>query len=224
MTSIDIAVIVIIALFTIRGAWIGFIRQLAFIAALILAFLVAGAFSRQLAGFLKPLDASPQLNFLLIYGAILLVVYLVVILLGLALSKMMKVTMLGGFDRVLGGVFGLVKGVFLATLLFMAVAGIMSESAEFLRRSFFYSSLSTSAKVLSWFIHDQDLRDRLRPKEAAISKLVEQAKEAIPEKAKAELATKVEPAKPESAKVVPPQPPPVPRYQSANRAGATPKK
>ena len=216
MTSIDIAVIVIIALFTIRGAWIGFIRQLAFIAALILAFLVAGAFSHQLAAYLKPLDASPQLNFLLIYGAILLVVYLVVILLGLAMSKMMKVTMLGGFDRVLGGVFGLAKGIFLATLLFMAVAGIMSESAEFLRRSFCYPYLSSSARVLSWFIHDQDLRERLRPKEAAIAKIVEQAKDALPGRAKEEAAKAV------------PQPPPSPapptRYQPANRAGVTPKK
>lgn len=211
----DIAVIVIIALFTIRGAWIGFIRQLAFIAALILAFLVAGAFSRQLAGFIKPLGASPQLNFLLIYAAILLVVYLLVTLIGMALTKMMKVTMLGGFDRVLGGVFGLVKGIFLATLLFMAVAGIMSESAEYLRRSFSYPFLSGSAKVLSWFISDQDLRNRLRPKEAAIGNLIDQARAVIPGKAKEE-----------PAKVAAPQPlpPAAPRYQPASRAGATPKK
>lgn len=209
----DIAVIVIIALFTIRGAWIGFIRQLAFIAALVLAFLVAGAFSRQLAGFLKPLDASPQLNFLLIYALLLLTVYLLVILLGYALNKMMKVTMLGGFDRVLGGVFGLAKGIFLATLLFMAVAGIMSESAEYLRRSFCFPYLSQSAKVLSWFISDQDLRNRLRPKEAAISNLLDQAASSIPGKPKAE------PAKGTT------QPPPAaPRYQPANRAGATPRK
>jgi membrane protein required for colicin V production len=213
MTSIDIAVIVIIVLFTIRGAWIGFIRQLAFIAALVLAFLVAGAFSRQLAGFLKPLDASPQLNFLLIYAALLLAVYLLVILLGAALNKMMKVTMLGGADRVLGGVFGLVKGIFLATLLFMAVAGIMSESAEFLRRSFCYPYLSQSAKVLSWFISDQELRDRLRPKEAAIEKIIDQAATLLPAKPKAE-----------PAKAAPQPGPATPRYQPASRAGATPKK
>lgn len=220
MTSIDIAVIVIIALFTIRGAWIGFIRQLAFIAALILAFVVAGAFSRQLAGFLKPLDASPQLNFLLIYAAILLAVYLLVTLVGLAMSKMMKVTMLGGFDRVLGGVFGLAKGVFLATLLFMAVAGIMAESAEFLRRSFFFPYLNSSAKVLSYFISDQDVRNRLRPKEAAIGRLVSQATDALPGKAKEE------PAKTAAQPAPAPIPPaaPAPRYQPANRAGATPKK
>ncbi len=215
MNSIDIAVFVIIALFTVRGVWIGFIRQLAFIAALILAFLVAGAFSHQLAGFLKPLDASPQLNFILIYAAILLVVYLLVTLAGLAMSKMMKVTMLGGFDRMLGGAFGLVKGVFLATLLFMAVAGIMSDSAEFLRRSFSYPYLSSSAKVLSYFISDQDLRNRLRPKEAAIGNLIGQAAAIIPGKAPEEAA---------KVAIQPPPPPASPRYQPANRAGETPKK
>jgi len=214
MTSFDIAVIVIIALFTIRGAWIGFIRQLAFIAALILAFLVAGAFSRQLAGFLKPLDASPLLNFILIYAVVLLAVYVLVTLVGLAMSKMMKVTMLGGFDRVLGGVFGLAKGVFLATLLFMAVAGIMSDSADFLRRSFCYPFLSNSAKALSYFISDQDMRNRLRPKEAAIGDLLGQAANLIPAKNKQEVP----------ARIAPQPPPAAPRYQPANRAGAIPKK
>jgi membrane protein required for colicin V production len=209
----DIAVIVIIALFTIRGAWIGFIRQLAFIVALVLAFLVAGAFSRQLAAFLKPLDASPQLNFLLIYGALLLAVYVVVTLLGVALTKMVKVTMLGGADRILGGIFGLAKGIFLATLLFMAIAGIMSESAEFLRRSFSYPYLSSSAKALSWFIRDQDLRNRLRPKEAAIEKIIDQAATLIPPKSKSEPAKgATQPA------------PAAPRYQPAKRAGETPRK
>lgn len=209
----DIAVIVIIALFTIRGAWIGLIQQLAFIAALVLAFLVAGAFSRQLVGAMKPLATSPQVNFLLVYCLLLLVVYVLVRLLGLALNKMMKVTMLGGFDRILGGVFGFAKGVFLATLLFMATAGVVSESAEFLRGSFSYPYLSTSAKALSWFIRDRDLRNRLQPKEAAISGLLDKAGAIIPGK------TKEEPAPP------PVQPPPAaPRYQPASRAGETPKK
>lgn len=214
MISFDIAVIVIILLFTVRGAWIGFIRQSAFLAALVLAFLVAGAFAHQLAGYLKPLATSPQLNFMLIYGAILLVVYLLVILLGAALTKMMKVTMLGGFDRLLGGVFGLAKGLFLATLLFMAVAGITSEWAEYLRRSFSYPYLNSSAKALSWFIKDQGMRNRLRPKEPAISNLLDKAATLIPAKPKTE---------PGKGAAQPPSPA-APRYQPASRAGETPKK
>ncbi|HSH12849.1 MAG TPA: CvpA family protein, partial [Desulfurivibrionaceae bacterium] len=123
-------------------------------------------------------------------------------------------TMLGGFDRLLGGVFGLAKGVFLATLLFMAVAGIMSESAEYLRRSFSYPYLSSSAKALSWFIRDQEMRNRLRPKEPAISNLLNKAATLVPAKPKAA------PAKVAAQ----PLPPPAPRYQPANRAGETPKK
>jgi membrane protein required for colicin V production len=174
MSYMDFAVILIISLLTIRGVWIGFVRQAAFITALVLAFLVAGGFSRQLAVLFKPFAASPQLNFLLAYGLLFVAVYLAVMFTGAGLKKVLKVSLLGGLDRLLGGLFGFGKGVFFATLLFMTLAASLSNSAPFLRRSYLYPFLDNSSRVVVLFIADQELRNRFRPREPAISPLFDQ--------------------------------------------------
>jgi membrane protein required for colicin V production len=171
----DFAVILIISLLTVRGLWTGFVRQAAFIAALVLAFLVAGTFSRQLALLCKTFTSSPQFGFLLAYGLLFVVVYLAVMLLGFGLKKVLKISLLGGFDRLLGGLFGFGKGVFFATLLFMTLAAFLSNSAPFLHRSHFYPFLDNTSKVVVSFIADRDLRSRFRPREPAISPLFDQA-------------------------------------------------
>jgi membrane protein required for colicin V production len=170
----DFAVILIISLLTVRGIWTGFVRQASFIAALVLAFLVAGSFSRQFAVLFKPFAASPQLSFLLIYGLLFVAVYLAVMFTGVGLKKVLKVSLLGGFDRLLGGLFGLGKGVFFATLLFMTLAASLSNSAPFLRHSFLYPFLDNSSRVVTSFIADRELRSRFRPREPAISPLFDQ--------------------------------------------------
>ena len=170
----DFAVILIISLLTARGVWTGFVRQAAFIAALVLAFMAASGFSRQLAVLCKPFVASPQLSFLLTYALLFVAVYLAVMLTGAGLRRVMKVSLLGGFDRLLGGLFGFGKGVFFATMLFMTLAASLSNSAPYLRRSYLYPFLDNSSRVVVSFIADRQLRNRFRPREPAISPLSDQ--------------------------------------------------
>jgi membrane protein required for colicin V production len=184
MNSMDFAVILIISLLTARGFWTGFVRQAAFIAALVLAFLAASGFSRQFALIFQPFAAGPQLSFLLTYGLLFVVVYLAVMATGLGLKKVLQVSLLGGFDRLLGGLFGLGKGVFFATLLFMTLAGSLSNSAPFLRRSYFYPFLDNSSRVVTSFIADGDLRRRFQPREPAISSLFDQGSGSGPSRQK----------------------------------------
>lgn len=168
MSSIDSAIILIISLVTARGVWTGFVRQLSFIVALVLAFIVAGQFYLYFSGFLKGFIVSPQLTFLLTYLLLFGLVYLAVILFGHGLKKFMAVTMMGGFDRFLGGVFGLVKGMLLTTLLFMVLAGLLANSATFLQKSSFYPVLNSGSRLITSFINDPDLRAGFMPKEPAI--------------------------------------------------------
>jgi membrane protein required for colicin V production len=168
MSSIDSAIILIISLLTARGVWTGFVRQLSFVVALVLAFLVAGRFYLYFAGFLENVVATPQLAFLLTYLLLFGAVYLAVIFTGLAAKKFLKVSMLGGFDRFMGGVFGLSKGMFLIILMFMVLAGLLANSATFLRKSYFYPFLHGGSQVVMSFINDPDLRAAFQPKEPAI--------------------------------------------------------
>jgi membrane protein required for colicin V production len=152
----------------VRGVWTGFSRQLSFIAALVLAFIVAGRFYLYFSGFFAVFISSPQLAFLLTYLFLFGVVYVAVIFVGLALKKLMKVSMLGGFDRFLGGMFGMGKGIFLLILVFMVLAGFLANSAPFLKKSYFYPFLNSGSRVVMSFINDPGLRSSFMPKEPAI--------------------------------------------------------
>jgi membrane protein required for colicin V production len=168
MSSIDSAIILIISLLTARGVWTGFARQLSFIAALVLAFVVAGRFYLYFSRFLEIFISTPQLAFLLTYLLLFCAVYLAVIYLGFGLRKFMKISMLGGFDRFMGGLFGMSKGMFVIILIFMALAGLMSNSAAFLKKSYFYPFLNSGSLLVMSFINDPELRAGFRPKEPAI--------------------------------------------------------
>ncbi len=164
----DAIILLLILFFLVRGIWVGFIAQLAFLAALVLGFAAAGAFYGRAAGWLSPWIGQPQLGFFITYALLFLAVYVVIMLMGKGLRKVMTVTMLGWFDRLLGGLFGLLKGVFLATLLFILVAGLFSESRPMLRKTFSYRFLVASSEAIVIFIHDANLRERFIPREPAI--------------------------------------------------------
>ena len=175
MSSIDSAIILIISLLTARGVWTGFVRQVSFIAALILAFMVAGRYYGHYSGFLGQFISTPQLAFMLTYMLLFVMVYLGVVFSGLGLKKVMKVSMLGGFDRFMGGIFGMGKGMFITILAFMVLAGVLSNSATFLSRSYFYPFLNNASQMVRSFIRDPDLRSSFKPKEPAISVFDEDA-------------------------------------------------
>lgn len=171
MSSIDSAIILIISLLTARGVWTGFVRQVSFIAALVLAFMVAGRYYGHFSGFLGHFISTPQLAFMLTYMLLFIMVYLGVVFSGLGMKKVMKVSMLGGFDRFMGGIFGMGKGMFITILVFMVLAGILSNSATFLSKSYFYPFLNNASQMVMSFIRDPDLRSSFKPKEPAISVL-----------------------------------------------------
>lgn len=169
MTVLDIGVIIITIAFLVRGAWIGFVRQLAFLLALVTGYLAAGKyypfFSQYTSAWLK----DPQLRFVITYTLLFLVTYVLIILLGLGLKKVMQVTFLGWFDRTMGTLFGLAKAVFLSTLIFMGLAGIFSTTNPIIHKSLCSPYLMVCSRYLTSFIQDKELKQQLVPKKPAIT-------------------------------------------------------
>lgn len=168
LTLLDLAVAAICLAFLARGLFTGLVRQLAFIAALILGYLAAGRFYGELAPLFSSFVSDPRLGFPLAYLVVLGLVYLAVMLVGSGLRKVMQITFLGWFDRLLGGVFGLGKAVFLSTLLFMLLSWLLADASPVMRTSFVSPYLATSARFLLGFVSDAGLRDSLLPKNPAI--------------------------------------------------------
>lgn len=168
MTALDIGVIVVTVFFLTRGIWIGFIRQIAFLLALFLGYAAAGTYYPTLSQHLEKID-NPQLRFVVTYALLFFTTYVMIMLLGLGLKKVMQITFLGWFDRLMGGVFGLVKAVFIATLVFMALTGIFSTNSVYIEKAFCTKYLLISSQWLTSIIHDKDLQAELLPKKPAIS-------------------------------------------------------
>ncbi len=171
MTSLDAVFIVIFIIFFIRGVWTGLVSQLAFVAALVLGFIAAGSFYEKLAPFLQKFIAPPQLAFFITFTILFFLVYFVVIASGKGLKKVAKVSLLGWFDRFMGGMLGLGKAILLSTFIFMVLSSVLSHSNSFLRKTYMYSFFAKSSRGVLQFIKDKDLRDRFQPKDPAISSL-----------------------------------------------------
>lgn len=171
MTSLDAVFIVIFIIFFARGVWTGLVSQLAFFAALVLGFIAAGSFYEKLAPFVQKIIAPPQVAFFATFTILFLLVYFAVIASGKGLKKVAKVSLLGWFDRVMGGLLGLGKAVLLSTLVFMILSGVMSRSNAFLRKAYLYPFFAQSSRGVLQFVKDKDLRDRFQPKDPAIASL-----------------------------------------------------
>lgn len=168
MTAIDFGAIAIILVFLVRGIWVGFVRQLASLAGLILGYFFAGRYYEQISPRLSSLIPSPQLCFLLTYGLLFLAVFFGVLGLGFLLKKVMSISLLGWFDRFMGGIFGLVKAGVLTSVLFMAISGLLADSNPLITGSVAAPYLSKSSGFLLSFVPNQNLHRYLLPQKPAI--------------------------------------------------------
>ena len=168
MSFLDIAVAVLCLALLGRGIWIGFSRQLAFLLALILGYLGAGQFHQALAPAFSRFIDNEQLRFLISYLVILFVLYVAIMLIGIGLKKVMQITFLGWFDRLMGGVFGMAKGAFLSVLLFMLLHAVLDPSSPILQRSVTVPYLTKGASILLRVIKDEKLREKFLTLQPAI--------------------------------------------------------
>jgi membrane protein required for colicin V production len=115
----DYAILGIIALSIVVGLWRGFIKEVFALAVWIAALWLAFQFSGALAELLEETVELPSARSALAFTGIFIGVLLVGALLTFLLGKLVKGTGLDGTDRLLGAVFGAVRGLALVLLLIL---------------------------------------------------------------------------------------------------------
>ena len=170
-TAFDIVAVLIFLAFLVRGIWIGFIRQISSLLGMIGAFILAGYFDEDFYRLIMPYLNDSHTTFLIAYFLLFLLFFFLIKILGLGLKKVMDITLMGWFDRAMGGAFGFIKGVFFTSLLFIMVGSYMSGSNKYLKKSLSYPVLSKSSQALLALIQDKELRSFFIPKEPAIQRL-----------------------------------------------------
>ncbi len=123
-TAFDYAVMAVIGLSALRGTWRGFLSEIFGLIGWIAAFFIACEFVSYVVPYIPsnwPGGALTQ--WLLAFALLVIGVVLVASVVSALLSRVVQATGLGGVDRSLGLMFGLVRGVILVLIL-VALAGL----------------------------------------------------------------------------------------------------
>jgi membrane protein required for colicin V production len=119
MVGLDLVIVVFCAFLVAKGIWKGFVKEIAGIVAVIGGVAISFLFHAQVQPYISTFIGEKYVQ-LVSYVFIFLGFYLVVMLLGKLLDKILRSIMLGGINRVLGALFGLIKACFWLTLLTFA--------------------------------------------------------------------------------------------------------
>lgn len=122
---IDIIILIILVVFFITGVKRGLIRQALDILGIILAFLGAFYLAHYVAYYLED-SIGLQYNISLVLSAVAIFIAVLIFfkVMGVFLKRLAEIALLGSLDRIGGGLFGLVKGVLLISLLLVIALNI----------------------------------------------------------------------------------------------------
>lgn len=158
MTAMDIIVIFLLGGGTILGFLRGFVHEVlalfAWVAGVVALKLFHGTATLAMADTVGTVAGAAALAFIVLF----LPTYIVFKLLANRLGKRTRQSIVGPVDRLLGGGFGMIKGLLISTLLFMAFSfayngfyGVDRERPDWIRDSQTYSLLNaTSLAVVDW--------------------------------------------------------------------------
>ena len=122
MLWIDYVIIGIIALSAIISIVRGFVKEVLSLVALILAFWVALTFSPQFSVLLSDYISTPSISLFTAFSGLFIVTLILSALVNNLIAAIVVKTGLSGTDRMLGVLFGLLRGVAIVTLLVLLAA------------------------------------------------------------------------------------------------------
>ena len=125
MTLLDIIVLAVIGISILLGVIKGLVREVLSLAAWVMAFLAANLAAPEVARLLPQGLASDEIRLLAGFAVVFVLVLIGLSVLSMMASKLVKIAGLGMADRALGGVFGLLWGALVVTILVL-LAGLTS--------------------------------------------------------------------------------------------------
>jgi membrane protein required for colicin V production len=159
MNPLDWLLAILLVYSVVRAVMRGFFQEAFALGGLVVGFLLACWFYGALAVTLKGLITSPQIAELTAFLVILAGTMIVASLLGKILRHTASAIGLGFIDRLLGAVFGLLRGALLGVALLLAVTAFL-PSAPWVENSHLAPYFLRAAHAVS-FVMPSDLKLRL---------------------------------------------------------------
>ena len=142
MNSFDILVSIIFGFCLIRGIFRGLVKEVSSIIGVIAGYYAAYSYYSYVAKFLSQwisvVAYSRVIGFLVIFVG----VFLIISILGVIIKYLMSIAFLGWADRISGGIFGLIKGLLIVSVLFIVFTTFLSKNASIVQDSILAPHLS----------------------------------------------------------------------------------
>ncbi len=153
MNPFDIIIIMILGYSLVRGVFRGLVKEVSSIIGVLGGFYAAFTYYAMLAKLLSGLIKEPAylniLSFLIIFCSVLIIVGI----LGVIIKYLLNIAFLGWVDRIGGVGFGLIKGILIASILFITLTAFLPKGSAFLKNSMLAPHVSRvsekMAKVVS---------------------------------------------------------------------------
>ena len=166
MNLLDIAILIIVALTTIRGFSRGIIQEASTILGLIASFLLASFYYKDLAFWLARFLPNHKilLNFFGFIFIFILGIFLFNFLATITRGTI-RLVLLGWLDRILGSLFGLIKGTIIIFILVTILTVFYPKSGPVVEDSRFFPSILSLTEKLTLLIPYKIKDDFLKKKE-----------------------------------------------------------
>lgn len=123
MNGIDIAILVILCGFLLKGLLRGLLKEICSLAGLFIGAFLAFRYHGPLAdALLQRVDLPTEIAVAITFTVLFLATMAFFLVLGFLLSRFVKLLFLGGFNRLIGGLFGLCQGVLLLAVVLFALS------------------------------------------------------------------------------------------------------
>ncbi|HDL19583.1 MAG TPA: CvpA family protein [Bacteroidetes bacterium] len=123
MNLFDLVILAVLAIFVFNGFRCGFLREIAGLIGIVVAFILAVRFMNDLSVIASYyLGMSPRVAVAVTAVAIFIFVLIAFILLSKILRKLMELATLGWIDRLLGSLLGLLKGGLIVSILALIIS------------------------------------------------------------------------------------------------------
>ena len=162
LTALDIIVLLLVGGGMVLGFMRGFVSEVISLGSWVAAIVALKFLHDPVAGVLVGVVGTPSGAAVLAFALIFLVVFIAGKLLASRLGGATRRSVIGPFDRVLGGGFGALKGLIGATLLFLAANlvydtafGSAAERPKWMAQSRTYPLLNASGRAIVTFVEER---------------------------------------------------------------------
>lgn len=156
LNSLDIILIVIAGALIFRGLLRGIVREAISVLSLIIGFYLAAKYNQQLVPYFSSIFDGAGAVKAFSYLSIILATLLVAFFIGVAIKKILTVTMLSWADQVLGGILGLAEAVIVGGII-IVVLNSFTPNSEFLTKSQLAPRVLSTASFFISFAPDNVL-------------------------------------------------------------------